>query len=884
MFYHSFTPRNYSVTVAMAVTLAIPVLPGYSAESISKQNVDAEEKIIITGSRIKRTEVEGAATVVSMTSEEMQAQGFTTLFEALGSFTSATGSFIGEQSPSGFQPNAQALNFRGLGPGRTLYLLDGRRIADYPSPYDGESNFVNLAHIPLAMVERVEVMAGGASAIYGSDAMAGVVNIITRKNLDTHTLAARFGDTFEGGASSRRFQWYGGVEKNNFKNLWAVEFYDTDPLTGADRPSVGARESNVGFAFANQYFADGFNTPFYSVADATCNEFGYVRETYDIYGNEGSFCSRYSDLSRTLKNERKRYNLFDRISFEQGDYDELYLQLHLWTSDARSNSGPLFWGTTRPTQLNDLSGTPVDLIQYSRTFTSDEFDNNWAKHQETGADIQIGYSGFNDNFQDYEIVFTHSFQNSSESQTRLKEREVNEFFFGQNQGTQFGSDIYAGFSTIDVFQQTEQTDYSRLFRQLTDAEIRSLTGDNDSDKYSAVSTLSFTYSGDLFSMQHGEAQFATIIEASRKDYEIDVHPRTLNVEGDGWWGLTGTEGKGARNSYGLGIETRWPLLKNMHLTVAGRYDKYDDETAVDDAWTYNLGLEYRPVEGVLLRATANSNFRAPDMHLVYAGQGGAYYGGTDVFALTEGNPELEEETGTSQTFGVVYEPIEDLSLSVDFYQIELEGLVEFENGIAITNDFILCNTDPEFETSNPEACQFANSRVEYDGSQFTVSTLPINTAYRLQQGVDSSFKYKLDTDVGRFLFSANHTNVLKSERQLFDDTERNSNWRNDRANTDLRSRFRSSASWDQNDWRVTLMSNRLGTINSVGGGERLDSWTTYNLSVTYFVNMDLSVDLIINNLTDEYPRFEDDRGYPYFNANHYNALRRGWFLEGRYEF
>ena len=325
-----------------------------SLKTNSTNKYNPDEKIVITGSRIKRTEVEGAATVVSMSAEEMQEQGFTTLFEALGSFTSATGSFVGEQFASGFQANAQALNFRGLGAGRTLYLLDGRRIADYPSPYNGESNFVNLAHIPLAMIERVEVMAGGASAIYGSDAMAGVVNIITKKNLASQTLTARIGETVEGGADSKRVQWFGGVEKKNFKNLWAIEAYDSEPLLGSDRPSIGSNESSPSLGIASAFFSDGL--PFYNIDQDTCDDFGYTQETYDVRGNEGAFCVSNIDQYKTLKNDRTRYNLFDRISFEQGDYDELYLELHLWTSEAKSNSGPLFWSTTRPVQVNDANG------------------------------------------------------------------------------------------------------------------------------------------------------------------------------------------------------------------------------------------------------------------------------------------------------------------------------------------------------------------------------------------------------------------------------------------------------------------------------------------------------------------------------------------------
>ncbi|NVJ60651.1 MAG: TonB-dependent receptor [Gammaproteobacteria bacterium] len=851
---------KFSITPIAGIVAAVLASTSWSTNSQAEDAAKEQDKIIITGSRIKRTDVEGASTVVSMTAEEMQQQGFTNLYEALASFSSATGSFVGEQFTRGFQPNAQAINFRGLGPGRTLYLLDGKRIADYPSPYNGESNFVNLSHIPMAMIERVEVMAGGASAIYGSDAMAGVVNIITKKNIDGQTLTARYGDTTGGGASSRRYQWFGGTESKNFSNVFSVEYFNAEALKGSDRPWLTAFDQPT---YSLYSYGDGS----YIADQSLCDEFGFTYEAGD------SFCRSTITGSQTLQNDRERWNIFDRITFMQGDYNELSLEFHLWKQEGKSNSGPLFWQTERPAFIIDnvVDQNFIAGIEFFRTFTDSEIPDTNQYHDEMGADIEVAFKGFTDNFYDYQVSFSHSFMESEDSRTLIKEEEANAFFLGTYVATEPNGqyDIYTG------------TDFSRLFRQLSAAEIDTITGEDLSKKDSSVTSLSFELSGDLFSLGDEEVQFASIVEMNRKQYEIDLNPRTLNQTGQGWFGYTGTEGEGTRDGYGLGLETLWPITDQLKLTLAGRYDKYDDETNVDDAWTYNIGIEYRPTDALLVRASASTNFRAPDMHLIYANQGGAFYGATignrRIFANTAGSLELEEETGKSQTLGVVYEPIDNLSLSVDFYQLELEDLVEFENGVSLVIDAINnCGMDI------PAGC---SDNVSYQNGVYTVNTRPVNVSYQMQQGVDTSARYTLNTEgLGRWVFTANHTNVIKSERQPFVGAEIDRNWRHSDLNGDLRSRFRSTATWFMGDFRTTLMSNRLGSLNSFSGGERLDSWTTYNMSIGYDVTTDFTVDFIVNNLTKEYPRLEFDRSWPYYNTNHYNALRRSWFIEGRYTF
>lgn len=152
------------------------------AEDANKGTTDLD-RVSVVGSRIKRAEVEGPAPVTVITRADIDREGFQTVGDMLQSLTQqSTANFTGDLNVTGFTPNAQVVNLRGMGPGYTLTLVNGRRPAQYPQPYNRDNNVVNVKSIPSAIVERIEVLSGGASAIYGSDAVAGVVNVVTRKN------------------------------------------------------------------------------------------------------------------------------------------------------------------------------------------------------------------------------------------------------------------------------------------------------------------------------------------------------------------------------------------------------------------------------------------------------------------------------------------------------------------------------------------------------------------------------------------------------------------------------------------------------------------------------------------------------------------------------
>ncbi|MEP6897571.1 MAG: TonB-dependent receptor, partial [Rhodanobacter sp.] len=138
------------------------------------------EAVVVTGSRIPRAQVEGPAPVTTITAQDIRNNGFATVADVMTSLTQNLGALDSNQNTDGFSPGAQAVDLRGLGPNHTLVLVNGRRIADYPQSYGGNSNFTDISNLPTSLIDRVEILSGSASAIYGSDAISGVINFILK--------------------------------------------------------------------------------------------------------------------------------------------------------------------------------------------------------------------------------------------------------------------------------------------------------------------------------------------------------------------------------------------------------------------------------------------------------------------------------------------------------------------------------------------------------------------------------------------------------------------------------------------------------------------------------------------------------------------------------
>ena len=215
--------------------LALAMLAALTTLSTAQAQDAKLERVEITGSAIKRIEGEGALPVQVITREDIVKQGLTTAAEIVARLSASANNLTdgGSIAYGGFrdQMGMNSANLRGIGVSSTLVLLNGRRMANFASP--GDSSGVDLNSIPAAAIERVEVLLDGASAIYGSDAIGGVINFITRKDYRGIELNASYGNSREGGASKKTASIAGGVgdySRDGFNLFGVVDLQKTGSL------------------------------------------------------------------------------------------------------------------------------------------------------------------------------------------------------------------------------------------------------------------------------------------------------------------------------------------------------------------------------------------------------------------------------------------------------------------------------------------------------------------------------------------------------------------------------------------------------------------------------------------------------------------------------
>ncbi len=863
------------------------------------------EEVTVTGSRIKRASIEGPAPVTVITGEQLKAEGFSTVYDALATLTEATGTVQADAAWGSHTVNASPLNLRNMGPGRSLLLVNGRRVADYPLPYNGRSNFANYSNLPSAMVERVEILASGASAIYGSDAVAGVINVILKKDYEGNEFKIRGGTATRGGRETWDLSWVGGNSGDNWNLTYGLQYAEREPLIAKQRPDMdsemdahpnswGVQQREFGFLVST-----GIRMLDYSTGQrlrppsGACDQYnGFMFEQHRLVLNQGSSPPTATDTGWQCGTNIFQYwtlktGAEDLAGYLQGRWDfdngtEAWASVGVWDSQGSSSSFPPL------TAFYDVYDSEVGgMVNILKRITLEEMgglDNLVTKSDERSWDAYAGLRGtmFNDRF-DWDFSIGRTEYKVEESYPALLEQAGFDFFAGPQIGTAAdGTPIY-------------HVDRNRLWNPLTPDQVRSIMTHGKNTAESWVNQAQLIVSGDLFEGWAGPIGFAATLEAAEQGYEL--HPDPFADQGDpvpyfSPFGLRDSGG-GERRRYAAGVEFKVPLLESLTATAAGRYDKYDDATATDDAFTYNAGLEWRPIDSLLFRGTYATSFRAPDMHFVFAQDSQSISDLTDIPRCVEaqdyrnctweagykiedatifrqGAPTLEEEEGKSWTMGFVWDITDNLSLSSDYWDIELENIIDDLGAGQILSDDAGCrfgfNSDgtPWQGVRGGAYCSTIHSLISRDatGNVTSVRVGPVNQAKLHAAGIDATLRYRLATErLGDFRFSLNYTNQMKYETQ-FSVTDAVTDRRDDQ----IRSKFRGSVVWARGNWNATLFADRTGAVKGNGFGacamgtsgsdcprvyERLGPYTTWNLSGGYQITDNMKVNLYIRNLLDD---------------------------------
>jgi iron complex outermembrane receptor protein len=187
-----------AVAIVTALALGYTSAHAQSAQSDASQQNSAQppdtakakrlQAVTVTGSLIPQSEIETASPILTITAADMKARGFTTIAQALQQSSFATGTVQGMQDTNSFTTGAETLSMFGLPVGFVKYLVDGRPMGNFPGLYNGSDTFNSLSGIPMDMVDHIDILPGGQSSLYGSDAIAGVINIVLKKHVDAPTL------------------------------------------------------------------------------------------------------------------------------------------------------------------------------------------------------------------------------------------------------------------------------------------------------------------------------------------------------------------------------------------------------------------------------------------------------------------------------------------------------------------------------------------------------------------------------------------------------------------------------------------------------------------------------------------------------------------------
>ena len=221
-----------SVRLALGLSAGLAMTQGSVAFAEEGEDANELEEVVVTGSRIKRTLNTASQETLTITAEDMAIAGDVSVADALRtSNLNSLGSFR-ESSGNSAQSNA-TINLRGVGASRSLVMVNGRRITGSPSLGGGGS--VNLNMIPFSAVDRIEVIADGASAVYGSDAVAGVINIILKKNYDGFRIKARYGDRDRDPGVEESFSILTGASSDRGSVTLAIEYDSRDEIYDGDR-------------------------------------------------------------------------------------------------------------------------------------------------------------------------------------------------------------------------------------------------------------------------------------------------------------------------------------------------------------------------------------------------------------------------------------------------------------------------------------------------------------------------------------------------------------------------------------------------------------------------------------------------------------------------
>ena len=660
------------------------------------------EKVEVTGSNIKRVDAEGSAPIQIITREEIERSGKQSVTEMLRTLpTNAGGGLNDITGANSFSSGASTVSLRGLGSAATLVLLNGRRIAPFGNsdPNFGQSAVVNLDSLPLDVVERIEILKDGASAIYGSEAVAGVVNIILRKDFT----GAQIGGNYSMNRDNEYKVWrasttlgYGDLARDKYNVFMNYERYERETTKVDDvinyvlDTRLQASPSFQTFARFSSTFANTYLTGTYNLATLQATARAFVPLA-------GQTANCVPGAIKSTTDGRCRWDFPAKTDIvPRSDRDNFFAR---GTIDFTANlSGFAEAGFNRTTTT--YRGNPQVSGDFGQWYSSDQ-----QRLVNMPEFLPVGHP--NNPFTT-PIILRHRFTEVGDRNRTVKAEAKR--FVGGLKGTSGTIDWETGLlytentSEVINFNNIRATPlragvvngtYNFLnptLGSITPAMLRIDTKDNSKSSFTIYDAKG---SMELAQLSGGPMAVAVGFEYRKEDRRANPDPAKLAGEVVGF-GAAFAEGK--RNVTSAYAELSLPFAKNIETQLAFRTDRYSD---YGNSTTPKVGIKWKVLPTVALRASYAEGFRAPSLTEVSRSSVTAFTTITDprrcilgtelacnssVALLLVNANRLDPEKSKSYNLGIVWDPIKDVSLTLDYFDIRRKNEINL-----LDFDLILAN-------------------------------------------------------------------------------------------------------------------------------------------------------------------------------------------------
>ena len=861
--------------------LAAPVFAQDVGAATAATTARDMPRVEVTGSAIRRVESETALPVQVLTREEIEKAGVTTAAELMGRVSANVNGLTDGASINvgGDQRGFNSANLRGIGTSSTLVLLNGRRMANFASP--GDDSGVDLNNIPAAALERVEVLLDGASALYGTDAIGGVINFITRKDYQGVELGGYVGKTIDGGAGKRTLSisaGTGALDTDGYNVFAVADFQRTNALSTAQRSFIPNLRVEERLGHLLSGYTSPANIRLTSLQRDRLQELGFTingqpitnrlinlsvpdcappANVYLPAGTGGVDACTYNYMGDTeLYPKSEKASLLSRGVVKLSGGHQAYAEVALsraktwYTGSAARVTGYIDYGL-----VPQLAGTGLDELdddypgELELRMRLNEAGQRTSELTSEATRFVVGMTGTVAGW-DYDAAFNHSVNTVKDKDTHGYVL-YNELMEGILDGriNPFGPSSAEGLALIDSIQVNDV--------------VRRARGTLDS--------FDFKFSRAVTEMDGGDLAVAVGGEARRERNRFTPSALLLsdNINND----AAPEGGRATRDSRKVAAlygEVLLPFAKQWEAQLSARYDHYEQ---VGGAASPKIGLSYRPQAGVLLRASAGRGFRAPTMTELHRP---TVYSSTatlpdPVYCATVdnnysdcadnwdtrrySNENLKPERSRQFSLGAVAALGSHVNASLDYWNIKRTDLIS-----EIGDDIILGNLAKYGDLVYRDE----------DGLIDYIELRKENRGAQLARGLDLAVTVRgVNTAYGRFGGRLNGTYVLSSKIQNAPGDAFVSNL--NRFVTDgvvQRWRHTLSLDWDEGPLSASLQNtwssgyeDQNTAINiddgSVVAANRVRAYSLWDLSGAWVLSPQLKLRAGVQNMFDRSPPYSN---------------------------